>query len=253
MAATARQPRPGSHSQAATARAAMGMAAMARAAMARQPRPGSHGQGIPPGQCLGHQGLGRSEQFSEVWSLVGLVVAKVRLPGRSQAEAGGAAPPCPGTETGPDLGKGVLVPERVQTLVFSPPSPGATGGLLPSSALHLLPGGVGISPRHWGRSPRTNEAERGHEPRGLREVDFRCKHLSPYISRFGHQVRRHLPGAALAPGPLRCFSGSPGRPRTKLPELEKSVRKCTEITKWSYSHHSKVTQPPSASSVVSLM
>lgn len=65
------------------------------------------------------------------------------------------------------------------------PAPRPCGTCCP--ALLCTWGHRASAPGSWGSSPRTSETL---GPKGIREVDFRYKHLSLYISRFGCQMRR---------------------------------------------------------------
>nr|KAF6330392.1 hypothetical protein mMyoMyo1_012382 [Myotis myotis] len=109
----------GSHSQAATARAAMGGAAtgkVSRLASAWVTRD------------LGEV----REQFSEVWSLVGLIVAEVRLPGRSQGGAGGAAPLTQALKRDLTWAQGSSCPRGCRPRCSLLPAPGPRGACCPA-------------------------------------------------------------------------------------------------------------------------
>lgn len=115
---------PAVHGQSPFCRAATGMAAMGGAATGKVSRLASAWVTRDLGEV--------SEQFSEVWSRVGLVVAEVRLPGRSQAGAGGAAALAQALRRDLTRAQGSSCPRGCRPRCSLLPAPGPRGACCPA-------------------------------------------------------------------------------------------------------------------------
>lgn len=147
-----------------------------------QPRPGSHGQGSH-GQGSHGQGirlasawvtrdLGEvSEQFSEIWSLVGLIVAKVRLPGRSQAGAGGAAPLAQALRRDLTWAQGSSCPRGCRPRCSLLPAPGPRGACCPALLCTCFLGALasvpGTGAAHPGQARLSGDTSPGRQGGGF--------------------------------------------------------------------------------------